>query len=105
MLIRENYEVRKLVKSSDGKRTYVVSCRQGTWACSCPVWKFQRGEFAARHSCKHIERVREAKPTIQMQHVVNDKVVIPNVDRAETGRFVSKMPLFNTSWKNLSRSR
>ena len=41
------------VKSDSSDREYTVSISEnGTWGCSCPVWKFRRQE------CKHIELVK-----------------------------------------------
>ena len=49
---------RYLVLNSEQTKTYVVTRKEGKWACSCPAWKFH----SPRADCKHIHAI-QAGPT------------------------------------------
>ncbi len=49
---------RYLVLNSEQTKIYVVTRKNGQWACSCPAWKFH----TPRADCKHIHAV-QAGPT------------------------------------------
>jgi hypothetical protein len=53
----QNQYVERYGVTGDSGTEYIVSKKSdGTWACSCPGWKFH----SPRHDCKHIDRVRFA---------------------------------------------
>ena len=54
---RKSPWVKKYKVLSDKDDKYVVSQKEdGTWGCSCPKWKFQRGR---REDCHHISYVTQ----------------------------------------------
>jgi len=57
--------------------TWIVSLKHdGTYACSCPVWKFAR---APKPDCKHIEMIRADASSINVGPSAPKQVVLANV--------------------------
>lgn len=51
----KQYKDQKVVKSSDGRRDYIVSLNfDGTYECSCRGWT----SHVPRQDCKHIQLVK-----------------------------------------------
>lgn len=49
--ILEQHDIQSTTSSSKYK---VTKYDDGSWACSCPAWKFHKG---TRVNCKHIQEV------------------------------------------------
>lgn len=48
----------KKVRSSSSKRTYSIKIYDdGSFWCSCPGFKFQRGKVAKDRACKHTRKL------------------------------------------------
>ncbi len=47
----KSVDVTTTVVSSNGKKSYTVSSKNGTWHCTCPGFGFRR-------KCKHVELVK-----------------------------------------------
>ena len=63
---------RQIVTSNSSSAEYVVAkYDDGSWACSCPAWKFHKGE---RVDCKHILEIKnqnQEETTIEITGVID----------------------------------
>jgi len=73
--------------TGDSGTEYVVSRKDdGSWACSCPAWKFHK---APRPNCKHIDRLLlelagfERQPTVVQPTVVRPQIAPPRAPVAQ----------------------
>jgi hypothetical protein len=62
---------------------YVITeYSDGSWACSCPAWKFHRGE---RVNCKHINEVLEQRKSWRKPEVTAVVQCLNSQDSNEHG--------------------
>lgn len=68
----------QIYQTTTDKGYVITKYSDGSWACSCPAWKFHRGE---RVNCKHINEIiyyqtqaqKQQEATIVVQELSNSQ--------------------------------
>jgi len=67
----------KIFQTTTDKGYVITEYDDGTWACSCPAWKFHKG---ARVNCKHINQLllerANTETTINISGIEKQKEVV-----------------------------
>ena len=62
--------------TGDSGKNYVLEKREGVCSCSCPAWKFCKGELNQK-TCKHLKKYRgEAREEMRIQDARSGRKIL-----------------------------
>lgn len=71
---KDRWATRWKVPGSNGQTWTVAQAHDGSWGCSCPIWRFRRQE------CHHITFIKSNRPACE-KPITRPEYVLANVDR------------------------